>query len=128
MQHIVPVIDTAIKDAGLKTGMLDAIAFTQSPGLIGSLLVGGQFAKSLAMALGTMRHRGVDAPPPNTVEGILHALPESRYVIGAAQLKAMARHICTVPRVSPYFGYAPLDPSHLPRVDGVVYVRDVPHG
>lgn len=52
MQHIVPVIDTAIKDAGLKTGMLDAIAFTQSPGLIGSLLVGGQFAKSLAMALG----------------------------------------------------------------------------
>ncbi|MFE7982914.1 erythromycin esterase family protein [Streptomyces cellulosae] len=98
-----------------------------SAGALVSTRLGDRYAH-LAMALGTMRHRGVDAPPPNTVEGILHALPESRYVIGAAQLKAVARHICTVPRVSPYFGYAPLDPFHLPRVDGVVYVRDVPHG
>ncbi len=51
MQHIVPVIDTAIKVAGCSLNEIDAIAFTQSPGLIGSLLVGGQFAKSLALAL-----------------------------------------------------------------------------
>ncbi len=51
MQNIVPVVDTALKTAGIALRELDAIAFTQSPGLIGSLLVGGQFAKSLAMSL-----------------------------------------------------------------------------
>lgn len=50
MQHIVPVIDTALKAAGVPLSSIDAIAFTQSPGLIGSLLVGTQFAKSLALA------------------------------------------------------------------------------
>jgi len=51
MQNIVPVVDTAIKQAGIQLHEIDAIAFTQSPGLIGSLLVGSQFAKSLALAL-----------------------------------------------------------------------------
>ena len=51
MQNIVPVVDAALKKAGCTTGDLNAIAFTQSPGLIGSLLVGSQFAKSLALSL-----------------------------------------------------------------------------
>lgn len=51
MQHIVPVVDVAMKNAGVELKELSAIAFTQSPGLIGSLLVGGQFAKSLSLAL-----------------------------------------------------------------------------
>lgn len=51
MQHIVPVVDTALKTANTQLSAVDAIAFTQSPGLIGSLLVGGQFAKSLAFSL-----------------------------------------------------------------------------
>ena len=51
LQNIVPVVDTALKKAGVSLNELDAIAFTQSPGLIGSLLVGAQFAKSLAMSL-----------------------------------------------------------------------------
>lgn len=51
MQHIVPVVDTALKTANTQLLSVDAIAFTQSPGLIGSLLVGGQFAKSLALSL-----------------------------------------------------------------------------
>ena len=51
MQNIVPVVDTALKQAGCTLDELNAIAFTQSPGLIGSLLVGSQFAKSLALAL-----------------------------------------------------------------------------
>jgi N6-L-threonylcarbamoyladenine synthase len=51
MQHIVPVVDAAMKKAGCTPADLTAIAFTQSPGLIGSLLVGSQFAKSLALAL-----------------------------------------------------------------------------
>lgn len=51
MQHIVPVVDKALKEANISLSEIDAIGFTQSPGLIGSLLVGGQFAKSLALAL-----------------------------------------------------------------------------
>jgi N6-L-threonylcarbamoyladenine synthase len=51
MQNIVPVVDEAIKVAGININEIDAIAFTQAPGLIGALLVGSQFAKSLALAL-----------------------------------------------------------------------------
>lgn len=50
-ENIVPVVDIALKTAGVKREELSAIAFTQSPGLIGSLLVGSCFAKSMAMAL-----------------------------------------------------------------------------
>ena len=51
MQNIVPVVDTALKEAGCVIGDMDAFAFTQAPGLIGALLVGAEFAKSLALAL-----------------------------------------------------------------------------
>lgn len=51
MQNIVPVVDQAIKNAGITLTELNAIAFTQAPGLIGSLLVGTQFAKSLSLSL-----------------------------------------------------------------------------
>jgi N6-L-threonylcarbamoyladenine synthase len=51
IQHIVGVTDSALKTAGCDFANLDAIAFTQAPGLIGALLVGSQFAKSLALAL-----------------------------------------------------------------------------
>ncbi len=50
-QNIVPVIDQAIKQAGIAKKDLSAIAFTRGPGLMGSLLVGTSFAKSLALAL-----------------------------------------------------------------------------
>lgn len=51
MQNIVPVVEAAVKKAGVEMTDLDAIAFTQAPGLIGALLVGSQFAKSMALAL-----------------------------------------------------------------------------
>jgi len=51
MQNIVPVVDAALAKAGMDLSSMDAIAFTQAPGLIGCLLVGAQFAKSLALAL-----------------------------------------------------------------------------
>ena len=51
IQNIVPVVDVALTSAHCSLEALDAIAFTQSPGLIGSLLVGTQFAKSLALSL-----------------------------------------------------------------------------
>ncbi|WP_299311224.1 tRNA (adenosine(37)-N6)-threonylcarbamoyltransferase complex transferase subunit TsaD [uncultured Aquimarina sp.] len=50
-QNIVPVIDQAIKQANIDKSDLSAIAFTSGPGLMGSLLVGTSFAKSLALAL-----------------------------------------------------------------------------
>lgn len=49
--HIVPVVDTALKRAGISKQQLTAIAFTKGPGLMGSLLVGTSFAKSLALGL-----------------------------------------------------------------------------
>ncbi|MEH0156614.1 tRNA (adenosine(37)-N6)-threonylcarbamoyltransferase complex transferase subunit TsaD [Limibacter armeniacum] len=51
-KHIVPVIDQALKQAGIKKQDLDAIAFTKGPGLLGALLVGSSFAKSMAQSLG----------------------------------------------------------------------------
>ncbi|UPQ79133.1 tRNA (adenosine(37)-N6)-threonylcarbamoyltransferase complex transferase subunit TsaD [Flavobacterium azooxidireducens] len=50
-QNIVPVVDMALKKAGITKNQLSGIAFTQGPGLMGSLLVGSSFAKSLSMAL-----------------------------------------------------------------------------
>ncbi|MFD2823695.1 tRNA (adenosine(37)-N6)-threonylcarbamoyltransferase complex transferase subunit TsaD [Lacinutrix iliipiscaria] len=50
-QNIVPVVHQAIKKAGITKDMLHAIAFTRGPGLMGSLLVGTSFAKSLAFGL-----------------------------------------------------------------------------
>jgi N6-L-threonylcarbamoyladenine synthase len=50
-QNIVPVVDVALAKAGINKSQLSAIAFTQGPGLMGSLLVGSSFAKSLALAL-----------------------------------------------------------------------------
>ena len=50
-QNIVPVVDAAIRQAGISKSDLDAVAFTRGPGLLGSLLVGVSFAKSFAQAL-----------------------------------------------------------------------------
>ncbi len=52
IQNIVPVVDSALRAAHCKLSAIDAVAFTQAPGLIGSLLVGAQFAKSIALSLG----------------------------------------------------------------------------
>ena len=51
-QNILPVVDTALKRAGVEKSDLSAIAFTRGPGLLGSLLVGTSFAKGLALSLG----------------------------------------------------------------------------
>ena len=51
-QNIVPVVDTALKRANLRKEDISAIAFTRGPGLMGSLLVGVNFAKGMARALG----------------------------------------------------------------------------
>jgi len=50
-QHLVPVVDAALKKAGISLKEVDAIAFTRGPGLLGSLVVGTSFAKATALAL-----------------------------------------------------------------------------
>lgn len=50
-QNIVPVVDTALRHAGITAADLSAIAFTRGPGLLGSLLVGTSFAKGLSLGL-----------------------------------------------------------------------------
>lgn len=49
-QNIIPVVDTALREAGIDASQLDAIAFTRGPGLVGSLLVGVSFTKGLSLA------------------------------------------------------------------------------
>ena len=52
LQNIVPVVDQAIKAAGITIHDIDAIAFTKGPGLLGSLVVGTSFSKAFSLALG----------------------------------------------------------------------------
>jgi erythromycin esterase-like protein len=94
-------------------------------GALVSARLGEQYA-FLATALGTIRHHGVDTPPPDTVEGLLYGLPEDRCLIAAPQLATALGEMGPVPRVSPYYAYSPLDPAHVAGCDGIVFVRDVP--
>ncbi|MBT2511357.1 erythromycin esterase family protein [Streptomyces sp. ISL-98] len=96
-----------------------------SAGALVSAQLGEGYA-FVAMALGTIRHQGVDTPPPDTVEGLLYALPEDRCVIDAPRLATALGDTRPAPRVSPWFGYSPLDPAHLGDSDGIVFVKDVP--
>ncbi|AOP48049.1 erythromycin esterase family protein [Streptomyces lydicus] len=96
-----------------------------SAGALVSAHLGEEYA-FLATALGTIRHQGVDTPAPDTVEGLLYALPEDRYVVDARRLATALGDTRPAPRVSPWFGYAPLDPAHLADSDGLVFVKDVP--
>ncbi|MBZ9645889.1 erythromycin esterase family protein [Streptomyces sp. PSKA30] len=96
-----------------------------SAGALVSAQLGEGYA-FLATALGTIRHQGVDTPPPDTVEGLLYVLPEDRYLIDASQLATILGDTRPAPRVSPWFGYSPLDPAHLADSDGIVFVKDVP--
>ncbi|MFJ6462117.1 erythromycin esterase family protein [Streptomyces sp. NPDC091387] len=96
-----------------------------SAGALVSARLGEEYA-FLATALGTIRHQGVGTPPPDTVEGLLYALPDDPCVVDAPRLATALGDTRPGPRVSPYFGYAPLDPAYLAGVDGIVFVKDVP--
>ncbi|XVV13845.1 erythromycin esterase family protein [Actinoplanes sp. CA-131856] len=89
-----------------------------SAGSIVAARLGRSYA-FVATALGTIRRRGVETPPVNTIEGLLYADTGDRFVVDPRKLPADAE-----PRVSPWFGYAPLDPAHLPSIDAIVYVKD----
>ncbi|MFB7784515.1 erythromycin esterase family protein [Streptomyces vinaceus] len=98
-----------------------------SAGALVNAELGEEYA-FVATALGTIRHRGVDVPPADTLEGLLYALPEDRCLVDTARLAAALGDALPAPRVSPWFGYAPFDPAHLAGSDGLVFVKDLPQG
>lgn len=95
-----------------------------SAGAIAQAHVGEQRYAFVATALGTIRRRGVDAPPADTIEGFLYQLPQERSVVDTRRLAAALSDATVTARVSPWFGYAPLDPAHLPDIDALVFVKD----
>src|SRR3989454_12538276 len=68
LRQIVPVVREALAQAGMKLGDVDAIGVTQGPGLVGALLVGITYGKTLAEALGK------PLVPVNHLEGHVHAV------------------------------------------------------
>ncbi|MEV7859755.1 erythromycin esterase family protein [Streptomyces hirsutus] len=96
-----------------------------SAGALVDARLGAEYA-FLATAIGTLRHRDVGAPPADTVEGLLYALPQDRCLAGGPRLAGLLGSGPPAPRVSPWFGYIPFDPAHVEKADGVVFVKDVP--
>ncbi|MER5951455.1 erythromycin esterase family protein [Streptomyces sp. NPDC001904] len=96
-----------------------------SAGALAAARLGERYA-FVATALGTIPHRGVDTPPPDTLEGLLHALPQDRCVVDPSELAALLGDPAPAPRVSPWFGYAPFDPAHLGACDALVFLKDLP--
>ncbi|MFF0203938.1 erythromycin esterase family protein [Streptomyces sp. NPDC005017] len=98
-----------------------------SAGALVSARLGAEYA-FVATALGTIRHQGVDTPPPDTVEGLLYTLPRDSCVVDSARLSGVLEVTAPVPRTSPWYGYAPLDPARLTGTDGLVFVKDMVPG
>lgn len=77
LEKIEPIVDQAVKEAGVSLGDIDAVAVTQGPGLIGSLLVGVCYAKALAFGL------GIPFVGVNHIEGHVYSVafenPEVQY-------------------------------------------------
>ncbi|MEU2602943.1 erythromycin esterase family protein [Streptomyces hirsutus] len=96
-----------------------------SAGALVDARLGAEYA-FLATAIGTLRHRDVGAPPADTVEGLLYALPQDRCLAGGPRLAGLLGSGPPAPRVSPWFGYIPFDPAHVEKADGIVFVKDVP--
>ncbi len=95
-----------------------------SAGALVSAQLGEEYA-FVATALGTIRHQGVDTPLPDTVEGLLYALPEDRCVIDAPRLVIPLGDTPPLSRVSP--GAAtPAGPGPLGGSDGSVFVEGRP--
>ena len=89
-----------------------------SAGAIAATHLGDRYA-FLASAFGTA---GDDTPPPDTVEGILSALPWGRSLVDARRLAESVTERPS-PRASRDYAYFPLDPAHLDTIDGVVFLK-----
>ncbi|MFC6930732.1 erythromycin esterase family protein [Actinomadura yumaensis] len=88
-----------------------------SAGALTAAHLGDRYA-FLASAFGTA---GGDAPPPDSVEGVLSTLPWDRSLIDARRLAGTLAE--PTPRVSRDFAYFPLDPAQLKEIDGIVFLK-----
>jgi erythromycin esterase-like protein len=94
--------------------------------IIGAQL--GDHYAVLTTALGTAPNQGLKSPAPDTLEGILSALPESGYVFRSGGLSAALANVgpSLVLRTdtAPNNGYFPLDPRHVDEADGVIFLKE----
>ncbi len=95
-------------------------------GAIVGARLGDEYA-FIAAALGAAPGRGLDAPKPDTIEGILSTLPESHHVLNAKHLAAALDGAEPTPRTdnTADYGYFALNPAHLAEADGVAFVKTV---
>ncbi|MEU4802403.1 erythromycin esterase family protein [Actinosynnema sp. NPDC023587] len=84
--------------------------------------LGGDY-QVIACAVGEAAHRDIGAPAPDTVEGVLHGLPEGRHLLSAPELRALGGAMR-----SPGFNYFPLDDALLGDVDQVLFFRTITAG
>jgi erythromycin esterase-like protein len=96
-----------------------------SAGALVSARLGEEYA-FLATAVGAIRHRGVDAPREDTVEGFLYALAEECFVADVGGLATALGERPPAARESAWYGYIPLDLAYLDTSDGILFHRDLP--
>ncbi|MFC7242068.1 erythromycin esterase family protein [Catellatospora aurea] len=108
---------------------LDQTLTWWTAGAIAAADLGERYA-FVATAVGAIPHRGLGAPAAETLEGVLAALPDDRYLLDgrrlaaalhAAELEPVRRSDNTDDR-----GYFPRDPAHVADSDGILFLRDVP--
>ncbi|AYJ50663.1 erythromycin esterase family protein [Rhodococcus sp. P1Y] len=75
-------------------------------------------------ALGTMHHHDVGTPSPDTLEGLLYAMPGDRFLVDTHSLSAALGDTLPNTRTSSWFGYAPIDPAQLAEFNGLLFVKD----
>jgi erythromycin esterase-like protein len=96
-----------------------------SAGAIAGTRLGAEYA-FVAMVAGTVPEREIGVPSPDTLEGVLHALPGDRYVLDSADLTAALHGTELVPRTDLDYRHNPLNPDQLAHTDGVVYLKHLP--
>ncbi|MFS8103317.1 erythromycin esterase family protein [Lentzea alba] len=94
-----------------------------SAGMILSDRLGEEYAL-VTTAVGTLDRHGVDAPPSGTLEGVLHEVPQDRYVVDARVLAAAVGDLSLVHRESSSYRYSPLSPVNVATNDVIAYVKD----
>jgi erythromycin esterase-like protein len=116
----------------LSTWQLEGMALSWwSAGAIAAAQIGDQYA-FLASALGSAADQGLDAPKPDTLEGALSAIAESRCIFNsrrlAETLRGMGAKLTLRTDTSTNHGYFALDPDQLDGTDGVIFIKDIPSG
>jgi hypothetical protein len=93
-----------------------------SAGAIAGTRLSDEYA-FVAMAMGEVPEMEFGVPSPDTIEGILHTLPENRYVVDSAGLAAALHETKLFPRTDIDYRYIPLDAGQLEDTDGIVFLK-----